>query len=505
MSYGKEERVATGQQAPPPPVMNVTAPQIQTTTQNMQAPAAQGEVKATEAGEPTGLSDSQFYMQTMRDMQREMQQLQQQIASLLASQTASNAADTLPTPMSTFRQAHFSTRTAQPRRVSFGMPSLEESPPATPASTRQEQEAVSVEITPGASTATAADRAVLKDALSMAKGHVEPFYADTAKDKGTTVTDFVEKIESIMGDCGLPASHRLTMVRWFLREGALRWTNRKLNELNLAAEKEGRDLAQHPIDWDHDVRSAFIRAHVGTDTVDAWLSKLSALRLGKGKGAAATPIELEAQFNTISRHVYPHYVADDDRSELLLASKYSEIILRSQPKLYEQILLSQPQLVTLKDWKEALVRVWAVQERLQAVQTTQQTGGTWSSWSGYRGRGRGGHNPSSGRGDSKQHALNSTEADTNTREEGQELPTDAASDPQLSAAAGSSQRGGRGGRGGRGRGLVGHPSQWSAEQERLYAEHRCFYCKEVGHSASECPKRAASKEQQQSKEKAGQQ
>jgi hypothetical protein len=52
---------------------------------------------------------------------------------------------------------------------------------------------------------------------------------------------------------------------------------------------------------------------------------------------------------------------------------------------------------------------------------------------------------------------------------------------------------------------VGDPAQWSTEQERLYAEQRCFYCKEPGHLASDCPKRAASKEQQQSKEKAGQQ
>ena len=40
----------------------------------------------------------------------------------------------------------------------------------------------------------------LQQALTTMKTYVDPFYADSEKDKNTTVVDFVEKIESAMSD-----------------------------------------------------------------------------------------------------------------------------------------------------------------------------------------------------------------------------------------------------------------------------------------------------------------
>ena len=135
--------------------------------------------------------------------------------------------------------------------------------------------------------------------------------------------EFVENIETVMGNLlarpkhAKPewrSPHRLGLVQLSLKDGALRWLNGKLQELTDEAEKEGRVLAVRPLNWDVDVRRAFIQAHLGTDTVELWLSKLSSLRLGEGR--CLTPIEFDNQFDSIARHVFPNLTADDTSSDL---------------------------------------------------------------------------------------------------------------------------------------------------------------------------------------------
>lgn len=452
--------------------------------------------------------------QAVQQMQQSMAQQSQRMAELTqregfqagaAHRPSSQTADTLPTPVSAVRHARFTVRAPQPHRISFGMPAVAESPGTPPRSERVE-EAAAAAVGPARQSTEAKDRSALKEALSMAHKRVESFYADSVRDKDnyTTVTSFVEKIETVMGDCYLPSHLRLTMVRWFLQEGALRWMNKKLVEMEAAADREGRDLMQHPLDWDNDVRSAFIQAHMGTDTVELWLAKLSVLELDeKKRGAARNPIELESQFDNVARHVYPYHVADDDRSELLLASKYSEIISRCQPDMYAQIVYSTKELSTLKDWKEALVRVWSARERVRAAtsvtsQQTQQSGGGRGGYGGQgsgraRGQARGGYGGAAGRGalsQASQPAVSAMDTDRDTRKEGQ-LPTEyGENEQQLSAAdGGRGGKGGRGGRGGRGRSEQAQqprPQLSDAQLQQLRNNKQCFRCGQVGHRAQGC-------------------
>jgi hypothetical protein len=469
--------------------------------------------------------------QAVQQMQQSMAQQSQRMAELTqregfqtgaAHRPSSQTADTLPTPVSAFRHAHFTAYAPKPHRLSYGMPALAESPgtplPAeqagaaamsTPPRSEREGEAAGAPPQPVATTERE-DRTALKDALGMASKRVESFYADSIKDKDnySTVTSFVEKIETVMGDCYLPSHLRLTMVRWFLQEGALRWMNKKLAEMEAAADREGRDLARQPLSWDGDVRRAFIQAHMGTDTVELWLAKLSMLELDESKkGAARNPIELESQFDNIARHVYPYHVADDDRSELLLASKYSEIIRRSQPALYNHMVYSGQPLTSLKEWKEMLVRMWSARERINAAQTAdsqpgqQQSGGSRGGYGGYnsnraRGQARGGYGGAAGRGapnEAKQPTVNAIDTDIGARGEGQQ-PTEHGEVDQQQLGAVPNNRGGRGGgrggRGRRGRG-IGPMAQWTDEQKKRYAAGVCLTCGADDHYAANCPKAGA--------------
>ena len=470
-----------------------------------------------EAGDDTRTSLAEMRQQ----MRVFMEHTQQQIASMhqlivdgavgRASATRQTA-DTLPTPVPVVRHARFVTRPVDRRRSSIGLIPEAFELEATPipdrraaGAAREEAKAADEPVRQAQPDKTDdADRLALKEALYMAKGHVEPFYADSSKDKDShvTVTSFVEKIETVMGDCYLPYHLRLAMVRWFLREGALRWMNKKLVELQLAADRDGRDTVQHPFSWDGDVRAAFIQAHMGTDTVELWLAKLSLLELGKKK-KLKNPIELESQFDNIARHVYPAHTADDDRSELLLASKYSEIIQRCEPALFSHIVYSTERLVTLKDWKDALVRAWNARDRIEAAGTLagvhQGTGGHRGGWQGgsWSSRGRGGRgeqqSAATGRGatnDARQSTLNAVEADGNASNEGQPSgEQEAGNAQQLSAATGQrgGRGGGRGGRGGAAGGRGGGRPPMSEERLKLYEEQRCFRCKDTGHIQRYCP------------------
>ena len=113
----------------------------------------------------------------------------------------------------------------------------------------------------------------------------------------------------------------------------------------------------------------------------------------------------------------------------------------------------------------------------------------WIQWRDGRGGG--------GRDDSKAQAVNAMETE-DTRQEG-EPPVER---QQVAAAAsgGNASRGG-GADGGRGRGPYTRP-EWSEERKKLFAEDKCFYCKERGHQKSACLKLAAAR--QQSNGRAGQ-
>jgi hypothetical protein len=331
----------------------------------------------------------------------------------------------------------------------------------------------------------------LKDILGIVPKYVEPFYADSTKDKGRTVVQFIDSIDMVMNtfftDPNSP--HHLTVVRLQLRDGALRWLQGKENALREAAAREGRDLTKRPLSWRDEVEEEFVRAHLGTDLPELWLAQLRALQLGRGK--TKTPIELDSQFDMLARHVYPTHTTEELEGSMLLAETYGECVASGQPQLFERIMeIHTPS--TLTEWKVALTKQWNAAERVKARKASQPTGSSGhrgSSSGGWRG-GRGGRGWHQQPNEGKPPVLNAVGARAEGNEDrgasGEEYTVEGEADDQQLAAT-SSSRGSRGDRGGRRRGGGNSWASMSAERQRLYNEQRCYRCKQVGHTQVACP------------------
>ena len=419
------------------------------------------------------LTQQQMREQTQQQMREQRQYLQELLAAERvqpAVKTSNTAADTLPTPIATFRRAP-----SNSRRLTFGLATQMEFPttPLTGLNAAAEEDTT---------TSEEAKPATLQQALAMIKGLVEPFYADSVKDKDSTVVDFVEKVESAMSEI-IPdqPQMRITLVRLHCREGAMRWMNDKIKELTKAG--------HHSIDWDRDVRRAFIEAHLGTDTVELWLAKLGTLRLGKGN--TPTPIELESQFDNIARHVYPAHAAGEAGVDLLLTTQYGNIIAASNKEMFKNIVRTQPH-ANLKQWKTAVAIQWNAEAQIRAMMAEQDRAATgpWrgGGWRGRGGRGGGASGPPA-------HAVSAAAMDAG--EQGEEYTTEGVPDQQLAAvgsssggrggAQGGGRGGGRGGRGGRSGGGAGQSTRYSPELiKKLTEEKKCFNCGQGGHTARGC-------------------
>lgn len=441
--------------------------------------------------------------------------------------TAFWAAASLPTPMSAIRPhlAPLLPRVPDPRRLSFGqsLRAIEESPaPVTPARgapPASMQPVRAPDVAPPASSASAEqdaadraddrDRKILQAAVAMAKESLKPFHADTDLDKNTTVLDFVETAETAMEDGLVPPRLRLAFLRRFLKEGALRWVNLRMIQWAEQVASIGGDVSKQPLTYGPALRAEFIQAHKGTDTLELWLAQLTALEVGRGK-KCKDPVELESKFDSIARHIYPqHSVGSDDRADLLLVTKYKDIVLRSQPEMYKQIVLSRRshEIMTLRDWKNDFAHVWTVHKELQAM---QQPAGAHRQQGGHSQRGRGGgrvwnssSSTSQGSGPvGRTQTVSAMEVEENGRAEGETANDETDEEPphQLSAAAGGGQRGGKAARGGRGR--TAGPAQrqeqprqqrppLTAEQRQRFIDGLCINCGEEGHIALRCPKAKA--------------
>ena len=317
-----------------------------------------------------------------------------------------------------------------------------------------------------------------------------PFSGNSTKDKDVTAAQFVERIETLMGNLYVdPQSpHRLMTVQLNLQDGALAWFSDKVAKLRADAQRTGRDLTQQPITWDTDMRRPFVSKLMGNDTVQLWLNKLSLLRLGATN--TKTPIEFDSQFDSIAQRVYPTTYSEEGRDDLLLTQYYANAVRDSRYDLYELVqLLHQP--LTLAAWKTALTNAWNASETLKASGRSTRGGLQAGSWRGYGGgygggyRGRGGGQYGSDRGDSKPAvSANAMAGDTGS---GEGVEWETREDRQLNAVGNS--RGGRGGRGGRGRGGSPYSDAQKAiiaalsdeERTRLLEEGKCFVCKQAGH------------------------
>ena len=222
------------------------------------------------------------------------------ISEMRAERNMHTAADTYRTPISTSVKRVYATGAQR----NLNLPRAESPAHGRAAANDREYESRAVGI----------HGMQLKDILQSVGRYVVPFYADSSKDsRDRTVLEFVENVESVMGNLLMDSNspHRLMLVQLCLRDGALQWMNRKLQELT-DAEKHWRDFNERPLSWDKELRGPFITAHLGTNTAELWLTRLRALKLNEGK--TMTTMELDNQFDLIARHAFPTFVAGDERT-----------------------------------------------------------------------------------------------------------------------------------------------------------------------------------------------
>jgi hypothetical protein len=311
------------------------------------------------------------------------------------------------------------------------------------------------------------DQTAMERAIRSFGRFLPTFYgnSDKHKDGDSTVDDFVTKVESALADA-LPNNPgaRLSVIRLCLKDDALDWFNRKMEELLEAG-------IERP-DWEKDMRAAFIDAYNPRDTYALRLFELKALRLGVAP--TRTPAELASRFDSIVRRMYPGVKtsrADDQR----LAGDYADIICNSDEQMWTRILTSG-MAVTLQQWKLAVAQQWHAKELIRQREASQSGSGN--------GRGAG----KSSRDDRKTH-------DESAQRNGQQRVTtssedDEAGDEKGSSAAVnamSSNRGSSSGRGGRqGGSFRDRLDLTTAERRQRFIDGQCLGCGKPDHVERNC-------------------
>jgi hypothetical protein len=465
-------------------------------------------------------AEQRFTQQLSRMEQRhaeQMQQMQQQLTALTSLLGSMRSAASFPYSSTSPRDAAGKSNMAEPsassalpippqvsrglRRQSHGVPSSLSPSPSTPATARRTARRVSFEGKDGeeengdeqgeketSSSQSSVEQERQWERASKAIAQVvKPFYGELGKDN-RTVIDWVEKVDTVFSIRMKDRQEgRLDLVRQMLEGSALKWMNRRVQELN---EKVSSGEFSGVVEWDV-LRQPFIDAHLGLNTIETFKAELRALRLGSKE--CPTPVELNKRFDHVAELAYPDRLSTSMAT--VLGDEYRSIIAASDQYLYRNVERNvAPQ--TLDEWKKAVARFWAAELRIRssmnqsqsgrAVGSGEQRGRGWSARSGAAaGRGRGGISFSSSSSQSLNAMLGPEE---NASGEGEELVTEGESNPELNAAFRvGGQRGGRGGRGGRGRGIGKGGPPMPAEIQKLYNEERCFRCKAVGHVQAACP------------------
>jgi hypothetical protein len=321
---------------------------------------------------------------------------------------------------------------------------------------------------------------------------MKPFHGQTDMDK-YNVLDWCEKLDtSFSVHMGTRESGRLGIVRGLLGGAALKWMNRKLVELTEMAE---RGELGEDIEW-KTMRKPFIDAHLGINTIETFKTQLRALRLGSLQ--TPTPVELNQQFDHLAGLAYP-----DRRSEMrdtVLGDEYSRIVAASSTTIFRNVMYNQNP-TAIEEWKLAVSRRWAAGQLATAVEA-QVRGSANVGNGGGRGGWQGKNSKSNTATATVAAALAEAEGlATSDRGEGEPFTGEGEEDLHGMTDTRSGQGGGRGGRGGRGRGGAGgrgsRQHSLSAEQQKQYAEGRCFNCNEQGHVSAKCPKPRHQQQQQQ--------
>jgi hypothetical protein len=143
------------------------------------------------------------------------------------------------------------------------------------------------------------------------------------------VIDWVEKVDTEfsihMGD---RQAGRLDVVRSLLAGSALKWMNRKLQEMNMRNEA---------VEWQV-VRKDFIDVHLGASTIETFKAQLRSLRLGSE--GCKNPSELNTQFDHLAELAFPQVMADrrtDSAMASVLGEEYRRIVANSDQSLWRNI------------------------------------------------------------------------------------------------------------------------------------------------------------------------
>lgn len=459
-------------------------------------------------------SAEQQLQQQLSQMQQAQQQMQQQITTLIAllGPPAVSATHSSPSPRAAIVRSFTeepSASSALPippqvprasRRQSHGVPSVISSSPSTPASVGRTARRVGFEVKDGeeengdemggyeasnSQSSVEQERQWGRASKAIAQV-VKPFYGEISKDN-RTVIDWVEEVDTVFSIHMKDRQEgRLDLVRQLLKGSALKWMNRRVQELN---EKVSAGEFSGVVEWDV-LRQPFVDAHLGLNTIETFKAELRTLRLGSKE--CPTPVELNKRFDHVAELAYPDRLSTSMAT--VLGDEYRSIIVASDQYLYRNVERNvAPQ--TLDEWKKAVAKFWAAELRIKSSISQSSSGRALGEQQRERGwPARGGAAAGRGRGgsfftSSSSQSLNAVvEREENAGGEGEEHVTEGEPHPELNAAFRvGGQRGGRGGRGGRGRGGGNGGPSMSEERQRLYNEERCFRCKAVGHTQAACP------------------
>ena len=317
-----------------------------------------------------------------------------------------------------------------------------------------------------------------KEIMNLAPKQVETFYGNSARDKERTVMQYLSDLnqcaQRLLRSADDP--YVVEIVKLTTGDNARQHVQDKEQLIAEAGQRSGRDFRTEPLSWRNEFLEEFVERHIGTDLPEVWLQQLKCLVLGKGK--CKTPMDLDSQFDQLARRVYPRLNLHDMQEHIMLAETYGNCVANGNQALYDRITeIHSP--TTLRDWKIALAKQWAAEEKKRLRAAAQR-----SDRPAYQ---RGG-----GYAAQKTATLHAVSEEG---VQGEPHTDEGADDSKQSLAAVGSGRGGRGGRGhgGRGRGRGGGesggmPSNLTEEQQKWWKEGLCLKCGQSGHRARGCLK-----------------
>lgn len=271
---------------------------------------------------------------------------------------------------------------------------------------------------------------------------------------------------------GEPEDVLVNTFATLLEGSALNW----FMNLQSRADRDGRALTLT------EVFDAFLKTYESDSSRRLADLQLSSLVYGEGQCKTLTALDVE--FDRLARElcdgsggVY------DDAANILLASRYQEVVRKGNLALWEKAAESMP--YTLEEWKEAVKMAYAISQTKAAAAKLYPTRGGYPSRSAFptssTSSSFSSHRPASVAVQHVQAQGGQTEAETETYQEGEEeLNAPPEQIQQIKAKTARPMN-----KATDGRRWGDHLS--SDQRSRLMKQGKCWLCYQRGHVASRCP------------------